>query len=89
MTTSAPRFCSLRRAGQAGAYRPGNMRALSATGFAADYEGRAAVRQPSIALITFICSRLTCPALALRHAAPWSRNISATSRPGRDMVAAC
>src|ERR1700721_1169832 len=33
----------------------------------------AAVRQRSIALITFIWSRLTCPALALRHAAPWSR----------------
>src|SRR5271157_4035335 len=46
----------------------------------------AAVRQRSIALITFIWSRLTCPALARRHAAPWSRKISATSRAGRDMA---
>jgi hypothetical protein len=42
MTTSAPRtespatFCSLRRADRAGAYRPANMHALSATGFALD-----------------------------------------------------
>src|ERR1700674_5564468 len=34
----------------------------------------------------FIWSRLTCPALALRHAAPWSRKISATSSLGRDMA---
>ena|SRR5271165_1283531 len=47
----------------------------------------AAVRQRSIALITFIWSRLTWPALALRHAAPWSRKISATSSNGRDMAA--
>src|SRR5712692_7902103 len=46
----------------------------------------AAVRQRSIALITFIWSRLTCPALARRHAAPWSRKISATSSVGRDMA---
>jgi hypothetical protein len=45
------------------------------------------VRQRSIALMTFIWSRLTCPALALRHAAPWSRKISATSSSGRDMTA--
>src|SRR6266566_2905146 len=44
----------------------------------------AAVRQRSMALITFIWSRLTCPALALRHAAPWSRKMSATSSAGRD-----
>src|SRR6266436_9094188 len=42
----------------------------------------AAVRQRSIALITFSCSRLTCPALARRHAAPWSRKMSATSSAG-------
>src|SRR6202048_2419458 len=36
----------------------------------------AAVRQRSIALMTFIWPRLTCPALARRHAAPWSRKIS-------------
>jgi len=44
----------------------------------------AAVWHCSIALITFIWSRLTCAALALRHAAPWSRKISATSSTGRD-----
>src|SRR5208337_4083617 len=41
---------------------------------------RAAVRQLSIADITFNWPRLTWPALALRHAAPWSRKISATSK---------
>ena len=46
----------------------------------------AAVRQRSIARITFIWPRLTCPALARRHAAPWSRKISATSSAGRDMT---
>src|SRR5947207_1674271 len=44
----------------------------------------AAVRQRSIALMTFIWPRLTWPALARRHAAPWSRKISATSSAGRD-----
>ena len=43
----------------------------------------AAVRQRSIALITFNWPRLTWPALARRHAAPWSRKISATSSAGR------
>src|SRR5260221_1587612 len=43
-----------------------------------------AVRQLSIADITFNCSRLTWPALALRHAAPWRWKISATSSRGRD-----
>ena len=47
------------------------------------------LRQRSIALMTFIWLRLTCPALALRHAAPWSRKISATSSAGRDMAAGC
>ena len=47
----------------------------------------AAVRQRSIALITFSWSRLTWPALARRHAVPWSRKISATSSAGRDMAA--
>src|ERR1700730_8238938 len=47
----------------------------------------AAVRQRSIALMTLIWPRLTWPALARRHAAPWSRKISATSRAGRDMPA--
>ena len=47
----------------------------------------AAVRQPSMALITFIWARLTWPALAARQAAPWSRKISATSRAGRDTSA--
>ena len=46
----------------------------------------AAVRQRSMADITFNWSRLTWPALAERHAAPWSRKISATSSAGRDTV---
>ncbi len=41
------------------------------------------MRQRSIALITFIWSRLTCPALAKRQAEPWSRKMSATSSDGR------
>src|SRR5712692_5834175 len=48
---------------------------------------RAAVRQRSIALITFNWPRLTWPALARRHAGPKSRRISATSRAGRGMAA--
>src|SRR5216684_2320130 len=47
----------------------------------------AAVRQRSIADMTFIWPRLTWPALAWRHAAPWSRKIAATSSNGRDMAA--
>ena len=47
----------------------------------------AAVRQRSIADITFNWSRLTWPALAARHAAPWPRKISATSSFGRDTAA--
>ena len=47
----------------------------------------AAVRQRSMADITFNWSRLTCPALAERHAAPWSRKISATSSAGRGIAA--
>src|SRR6266508_5232658 len=46
----------------------------------------AAVRQLSIADITFNWARLTWPALARRHAAPWPRKISATSSIGRDMA---
>ena len=45
------------------------------------------MRQRSMADITFSWSRLTCPALALRHAAPWSRKISATSNAGRGTAA--
>src|SRR5271167_1252378 len=45
----------------------------------------AAVRQVSIADMTFNWPRLTWPALALRHAAPWTRKTSATSRRGRAM----
>jgi hypothetical protein len=48
----------------------------------------AAVRQRSIADITFIWPRLTRPALARCHAAPKSRKMSATSRAGRDTSAA-
>jgi hypothetical protein len=47
----------------------------------------ATVRQRSIADITFNWSRLTWPALAARHAAPWSRKISATSSFGRNIAA--
>src|SRR5213078_2454565 len=47
---------------------------------------RAAVRQLSIADITFNWPRLTWPALALRHAGPWSRKISAISEAGRAMI---
>ena len=36
--------------------------------------------------MTFIWPRLTWLALALRHAAPWSRKMSATSNAGRDMA---
>src|SRR5712671_8169642 len=43
----------------------------------------AAVRQRSIADITFNWPRLTWPALARRHAGPWSRKMSATSSDGR------
>ena len=48
----------------------------------------AAVRQRSMADITFSWSRLTWPALARRHAGPWSRKISATSKAGRSTRAA-
>jgi hypothetical protein len=44
---------------------------------------RAAVRQLSMAEMTFNCPRLTWPALARRQAAPKSRKISATSKAGR------
>src|SRR5882762_3199653 len=45
----------------------------------------AAVRQRSMALITFNWPRLRWPAVALRQAAPWSRKISAISSAGRDI----
>src|SRR5712664_1722691 len=44
----------------------------------------AAVRQRSIADITFNWPRLTWPALARRHAGPMPRKMSATSSDGRD-----
>src|SRR3981189_195851 len=44
---------------------------------------RAAVRQLSMADMTFNWARLTWPALAQRHAGPWVRKISATSIGGR------
>src|SRR6478752_6900124 len=44
---------------------------------------RAAVRQLSMADMTLSWPRLTWPAWALRHAAPWPRKISATSSAGR------
>ena len=48
----------------------------------------AAVRQLSMADMTLSWPRLTWPALALRHAGPWPRKISATSKAGRDTRAA-
>src|SRR5271169_4271986 len=48
----------------------------------------AAVRQFSIADITFNWPRLTWPALARRHAGPWPRKMSATSSDGRDTCCA-
>ncbi len=45
---------------------------------------RAAVRQLSMADMTFSCPRLSCPARALRQAGPWRRKISASSIAGRD-----
>jgi hypothetical protein len=45
------------------------------------------VRQASIAEITLIWDRLTCPALACRHAGPWARKMSAISSFGRDTSA--
>jgi hypothetical protein len=48
----------------------------------------AAVRQLSMADITLSWPRLTWPALALRHADPWPRKISATSNLGRATGAA-
>src|SRR6266481_397003 len=50
----------------------------------ATWPPRSAVRQLSIADITFNWSRLTWPALARRHAGPRPRKISATSKAGRD-----
>jgi hypothetical protein len=44
---------------------------------------RASVRQASIAAITFSWVRLTCPALAFRHAGPRARKMSASSSAGR------
>src|ERR1700739_2604337 len=53
----------------------------------ATWPPRAAVRQLSIADITLSWPRLRWPALALRHAGPWPRKISATSKAGRDTCA--
>ena len=49
---------------------------------------RAAVRQLSMADMTFSWPRLTWPALARRHAGPWPRKTSATSSAGRGKSAA-
>src|SRR6516165_2026665 len=45
-----------------------------------------AVRQRSMADITLSWSRLTCPALAERQVAPWSRKTFATSSSGRGIL---
>ena len=52
-----------------------------------DFTVGASLPISGLALITFNWSRLTWPALAERHAAPWSRKISATSSAGRNMAA--
>ena len=54
---------------------------------AATWPPSAAVRQFSMALITLNWPGLTWPRLAWRHAAPWPRKMSATSRDGRAMAA--
>src|SRR2546421_7967956 len=64
------------------------MTVLAQSSQRATWPPSATVRQRSMADITFSWSRLTCPALALRHAAPWSRKISATSNAGRDTAPA-
>src|SRR5277367_3030638 len=52
----------------------------------ATWPPRAAVRQLSIADITLSWPRLTWPALAVRHAGPWSRKIHETSALGGRLV---
>src|SRR5712691_11433598 len=54
----------------------------------ATWPPRAAVRQRSIAHITFSWPRLRWPAWARRQAGPWARKMSATSRAGRATRAA-
>src|SRR5882724_10431220 len=58
------------------------MRACAQSSQRATCPPSAAVRQLSIADITLNWPRLTWPALALRHAGPWRRKISARSRDG-------
>ena len=64
------------------------MRVCAQSSQRATWPPRAAVRQVSIADITFNWPRLTWPELALRHAAPWLRKMSATSSAGRATSAA-
>src|SRR6202042_1764664 len=64
------------------------MRVWAQSSRRAPWRPRAAVRQLSIADITFNWSRLTWPALARRHAGPWPRKMSATSSDGHDMCRA-
>jgi hypothetical protein len=64
------------------------MRVWAQSWHRATWPPRAAVRQFSMADITFNWGRLTWPALALRQAAPCARKISATSSDGGDTDAA-
>src|SRR5438477_2870506 len=48
----------------------------------------AAVRQTSMAVMTRRWARLTCAALAARHASPWRRKTSATSNLGLGIAGA-
>ena len=64
------------------------MRVWAQSSHRSTWPPRAAVRQLSIADMTLSWPRLTWPALALRHAGPRLRKISATSRTGRDIRAA-
>src|ERR1700704_1955162 len=48
----------------------------------------AAVRHTSMAVMTRRWARLTCAALATRHASPWRRKTSATSNLGQGIAGA-
>src|SRR5688572_29409236 len=64
------------------------MRVWSHSSQRATWPPSAAVRQRSIADITFNWPRLRWPAWARRQAGPWARKMSATSRAGRATRAA-
>jgi hypothetical protein len=65
----------------------GRIFAVSRQSRSSSFQSIADLPSFSIADITFSRSRLTWPAWALRHAGPWLRKISATSKAGRDINA--